>query len=175
MDLRVVKTEKLIRETFLEMRKELPLEKIRVKEICDRALINKSTFYKHYSDVFDLSDKMENEFIARLLDIIETDSLFRDPASFLDSIDECIKGENQEYQTLFRDRLPVFWQKIGFGIIEHYRETGGEQYATAMLFVLGGLSFNHLLFDDNERDSSLRSTLRESFITYIRAIGDTLT
>ncbi len=35
------------------------------KEICEIAIINKATFYKYYQDVFDLSDKLENECLDR--------------------------------------------------------------------------------------------------------------
>ncbi|EKC69722.1 TetR family HTH transcriptional regulator [human gut metagenome] len=38
-----------------------PLEKITVKELCESARINKSTFYAHYKDIYDLSDAMEEE------------------------------------------------------------------------------------------------------------------
>ena len=51
-DLRIVKTKRAIKDTFLEMRKTIPLEKIRVRDICANALINKSTFYCHYTDAF---------------------------------------------------------------------------------------------------------------------------
>lgn len=56
MDLRTQKTTQLIKHVFLELRQRLPVEKIKVKTICDKALINRSTFYHHYLDVYDLSD-----------------------------------------------------------------------------------------------------------------------
>ncbi len=172
MDLRVVKTEKIIRESFLELRNEMPLEKIRVKDICDKALINKSTFYKHYSDVFDLSDKMEDEFISSIINIEGRDSLFRDPETFISNIDDLINGDAGSNKVLFKDRVPIFWGKISTGIIQRYRDTGGEEYATAMLFVMGGLAFTRFLFDDTEPEE--REKLRQSLISYIHAIGNTM-
>ncbi len=68
MDLRVEKTEKAIRNAFLELRAKRPLEKISVKELCQLACINKSTFYAHYRDVYDLSDCLEGETVASILD-----------------------------------------------------------------------------------------------------------
>ena len=56
MDLRVTKTQRAIRAAFLELREKKPLEKITVKELCQRAEIHKSTFYDHYADVYALSD-----------------------------------------------------------------------------------------------------------------------
>ena len=55
MDLRVEKTKGSIVNAFLSLRAKKPLEKITVKELCQLARINKSTFYTHYSDIFALS------------------------------------------------------------------------------------------------------------------------
>ena len=56
MDLRIEKTEKAIRNAFMELRARMPLEKIRVRELCAAACINKSTFYAHYTDIYALSE-----------------------------------------------------------------------------------------------------------------------
>mgnify|MGYP002232716980 CR=1 FL=1 len=53
MDLRIEKTERGIKNAFIELRSRKPLEKITVKELCESARINKSTFYAHYKDIYD--------------------------------------------------------------------------------------------------------------------------
>ena len=60
-DARVRYTVHMIQNVFLELLKEKPVAKITVKEICEHAEINRSTFYKHYQDVYDLMEKLENE------------------------------------------------------------------------------------------------------------------
>lgn len=67
MDLRVERTKNSIKEAFLQLRKEKPLEKIFVKELSERAYINKATFYLHYKDIYDLADKIENEFVESVI------------------------------------------------------------------------------------------------------------
>lgn len=67
MDLRVEKTEKAIKNAFLELRSGKPLEKITVRELCLLARINKSTFYSHYEDIYQLSDTLESETILSML------------------------------------------------------------------------------------------------------------
>ena len=52
LDIRIEKTERAIKQAFMELRREKPVEKIRVKELCDRACINKSTFYAHYQRTY---------------------------------------------------------------------------------------------------------------------------
>lgn len=53
-DLRYIKTEKIIRDTFLDMLKEMPYEKIEIKTLAERAYINRKTFYLHFNSLSDL-------------------------------------------------------------------------------------------------------------------------
>ena len=62
MDLRITKTRAAVKNAFLELRAEKPLEKITVKELSTAANINKATFYLHYRDIFDLSEKYAEIF-----------------------------------------------------------------------------------------------------------------
>ena len=68
---------------FMEMRAQQPLERIMVIELCEKADINKSTFYAYFNDVFDLSDQLENEVIQRILGSIPSAGLvFENPEEF---------------------------------------------------------------------------------------------
>ena len=53
-DLRITKTLKEIDRALLESLGQSPIEKITVDQICQRAMINRSTFYTYYRDKFDL-------------------------------------------------------------------------------------------------------------------------
>lgn len=57
-DLRVKKTKKLIKESFLELLEEKGYSKVSVTDITNRAMINRNTFYLHYVDKEDLIDKL---------------------------------------------------------------------------------------------------------------------
>ena len=48
-DLRVLKTRKIIKDTFKQMICEMDASRIQVKELCDRAMIHRKTFYLHYT------------------------------------------------------------------------------------------------------------------------------
>ncbi|MCR5653555.1 MAG: TetR/AcrR family transcriptional regulator [Ruminococcus sp.] len=71
MDLRVKRTLKSIKEAFYQLRKKKPIKRISVKELSELAMINKATFYLHYKDVYDLSDKLENELISSVIDSVK--------------------------------------------------------------------------------------------------------
>lgn len=70
-DARVRYTRMIIHQTFLKLLKEKPLAKITVTEICELAEINRTTFYKHYSDPYDLLEQLEREAIDGLLSLID--------------------------------------------------------------------------------------------------------
>lgn len=66
MDRRIKYTKKVIKETFLELLEEKEITKITVLELCKKADINRATFYRYYLDIFDLLEKLEEEFVDEL-------------------------------------------------------------------------------------------------------------
>ena len=62
-DLRVRKTKEAIRRTFEDMIYEMDYEQITVKELTDRAMINRKTFYLHYETLDDLLEELQQEIV----------------------------------------------------------------------------------------------------------------
>lgn len=60
-DLRVIKTKKTLYNSLIELMKEKSFEEIKVSDICNHALINRSTFYAHYEDKYDLFSDYIND------------------------------------------------------------------------------------------------------------------
>lgn len=56
-------TRKLLKEAYMSLMGEKPTGKITVKDICDRAEINRSTFYLHYAEANDILMELEDETI----------------------------------------------------------------------------------------------------------------
>ncbi|MFT3952343.1 MAG: TetR/AcrR family transcriptional regulator [Oscillospiraceae bacterium] len=65
-DLRYIKTEKLIKSVFLELMEEIGFQKITVRKLVERAEINRSTFYLHYTDKFALLHRIENDLFVTI-------------------------------------------------------------------------------------------------------------
>ncbi len=84
MDIRAKRSRDKIIDTFLKIRAKKKLEKITVTEICKSAQINKSTFYAHFHDVYDLSESLETQIVDEILSTVSsTESLFSDRKSFV--------------------------------------------------------------------------------------------
>ncbi|MCR5144950.1 MAG: TetR family transcriptional regulator C-terminal domain-containing protein [Lachnospiraceae bacterium] len=60
---RVKMTKRLLTESILSFLEEKPLHKITVKEICEKADVNRSTYYAYYADPYDQINKMEDEIM----------------------------------------------------------------------------------------------------------------
>lgn len=63
MDRRVKYTQRVIKETFIDLLEVKDIKKITVSEICEKCDINRATFYRYYLDVYDLLDKIEEDFV----------------------------------------------------------------------------------------------------------------
>ncbi len=64
---RVTETKERIRDAFFELYATKKIEKISIKEITDKAQLNRGTFYVYYKDIYDLLEKTENELIEELV------------------------------------------------------------------------------------------------------------
>ena len=68
-------TKPLIRNAFITLLKEKSLEDITVHEIVEKALINRSTFYLHYKDKYDLYDAIVDDLLSDIYKTLEEANL----------------------------------------------------------------------------------------------------
>lgn len=100
IDLRILKTEESIKNTFKNMILEMPYEKITIKELCERALINRKTFYLHYSSIDDLLEEFQDELASEYFDIVKD-------YDHIENVDKIIKTF-----FLFSEEKGLFYEKI---------------------------------------------------------------
>lgn len=99
-DVRIVKSKRDLCNALSELMRTTPFRKITVGDICDKAMINKMTFYKHYADKYELLNDVllntKKSIVERMNEAdrtpqaedAELDMVFR----LLDAvIDECLK------------------------------------------------------------------------------------
>ena len=63
---RVSMTKRIIKDTFIEMLEKKNIQKIYVRELCETADINRSTFYKYYESQYDLLAEMQNDLLIQI-------------------------------------------------------------------------------------------------------------
>jgi AcrR family transcriptional regulator len=71
-DLRVLRTRKLLQKALIEITSEKGFADVTVRDITERAMVNRSTFYRHYLDKYELLGQYLDELYA-LIDSQEGD------------------------------------------------------------------------------------------------------
>lgn len=69
-DRRVRRTQKLLKDSLIELMQEKEFKNISVKDITDRADLNRGTFYLHYNDTYDLLRQMQEEVLHDFQEMI---------------------------------------------------------------------------------------------------------
>ena len=75
-DRRIAMTKRLLKAALIELLKEQDIYHISIRELCERADVNRTTFYKYYGSQFDLLTDMEKDmldFIAKAIERHETE------------------------------------------------------------------------------------------------------
>ena len=70
-DLRIIKTRNALREALVTLMKDKQFEEIKISDICDTALVNRSTFYAHYEDKYELLVDIIDSLKINLLDDLD--------------------------------------------------------------------------------------------------------
>ncbi len=63
-DLRVRRTQKLLREALIALIEERGFDALTVGEIAERAMVSRTAFYRYYQDKYDLVEKIFEEMVA---------------------------------------------------------------------------------------------------------------
>ncbi len=88
-------TKALIRKAFTTILRNKPIQSISIKELCEIAEINRSTFYLHYTDIYDLLNQIEEEMFeglkAALKPVVESGDGTPNYLTVTTEIFQCIK------------------------------------------------------------------------------------
>lgn len=102
MDLRKKKTLRAIKTAFYGLRESKNVEQISVTELTRKAEISKATFYLHYHDIFDLSEKLKQEVIHSVMSRLEDPmELLTDSIAFMDKLVAALEAEKENVLPLF--------------------------------------------------------------------------
>ncbi|AGC89641.1 TetR/AcrR family transcriptional regulator [Staphylococcus warneri] len=165
-DRRVRKSQAAIRHAFIDLLHKYDLEQITVQQISDLADVNRSTFYTHYIDKYDLLEKMEDEQVEIIRTFIEEGDVYKNQtfsAESIRTIMEFLIGnieKNMEfYQLMFTigkdSNLHEKLYELITGHLNHFKNENNKiddiPFSYFMSYVSGaGLSFiRHWVEDPN--------------------------
>lgn len=71
IDLRIIKTKKSLYEALLTLMETKTFEEIKICDLCEKAMINRSTFYTHFEDKYSLLDALIKDLKENLQEELE--------------------------------------------------------------------------------------------------------
>lgn len=137
-DRRVRRTKAQLRQALTELLCEKEARSITVRELADRADVNRGTFYAHYRDIFDMLKQVEDDFFAQLQQLLDgcpPEQLREDLTPMLEQVFQFVK-DNRDLLPTFLDRQATdrFFQRLN-GVI--YQQCLGSWTG---LYPLGDMS-----------------------------------
>lgn len=100
-DRRIRYTKKVIKHTFIGLLEQKPINKITVTELCTQCEINRATFYRYYDDVYDLMEKLKNQYVSELKEAISISKDDYTISGFTSEILEVIMKNKELSRILF--------------------------------------------------------------------------
>ena len=98
MDRRVRKTKAQLREGLARLMQKKSIKEISVKELVDEVDINRSTFYLHYTDIYQMLQKIEEDAMQNITEVMKkypidpdnSDSVLQFIVQFFSDRDLCL-------------------------------------------------------------------------------------
>lgn len=124
----VIKTKRKLKLGLISLLKEKHLSDIKVKELCELVDVNRGTFYYHYTDIFDMINKIEEEFFEEFNEIVN---------------EITFKSKSKSYIKKTKEASPSYQQIDPLSIIEKVFEfiDDNAELSAVLLGPNGNISF----------------------------------
>jgi AcrR family transcriptional regulator len=112
----------VLKDSLMNLLKEKPIASITIKEICELADINRSTFYAHYSDQYELLYSIEEEFIEGMVNTLSQYNFSKEEEALQMTVKilEHIAEHSDICQTLLSENSDIHFQKKGMTITQQF-------------------------------------------------------
>jgi AcrR family transcriptional regulator len=163
LDLRVRRTYKFLWDALIGLMTEQDFESVTVTDICERAMVHRTTFYKHYEDKYGLLyHGMQDQLNALFEDVdaqLDPSVQVMDEAAILPHLvvlfEHILRHERFYRLMLCGDGIGKFYRMFGKSLVERYMR----------------LSYGH--FSEAEGSDAMRNALRAQ--SHVGALLSTVT
>lgn len=127
-----VRTKQAIRQAFIELLNERPLDKISVKDIAERSTVNRNTFYYYYADIYALVEEIfqtETQlFMEKLHSYASWEEAFREATAF---VSENKRAVHHLFNSGNRNILEHYYHKVTYAAMLSYVRGQAEGLSAA--------------------------------------------
>lgn len=100
-DLRITKTKRALYDALVNLMKKKTFEEIKVSDICDEALVNRSTFYAHFDDKYCLLESLINNLKQDLIDNLNSSKKFTNTKDYYIEVIDLFLNHIEEKQDTY--------------------------------------------------------------------------
>lgn len=157
-DKRSVRTRAAIESALLELLKDHALDCITIKNVCETAQVNRTTFYLHYTSTLDVLENIREEFINHILENyglyaakpgIDAYTAFLkaiNESTFLTPTLENFILNSKEAGVFIHSLKASFYEKLYGAVIKEAREDRKEHCAYVTAFLCSGVIDAYILW-----------------------------
>lgn len=105
IDRRILKTKKAIKNALIDLIAVKDLNEITIKEIADKADIDRKTLYNYYSGIYDVLDEITDELVHSFDDVLKTlnyDNFIKNPYHIFETLNHVINENYDLYKTIIK-------------------------------------------------------------------------
>lgn len=100
---------------------------ISITELCKRANVNRTTFYKHYQGIYEITNQLESELLYHLFEVKEDQIIFvnflKNPKLAFDRLNHNLLENLDYYRKFFRpERTRYIIDKINDAIMDTFKK-----------------------------------------------------
>lgn len=121
-NLRVRRTQKLLREALIELIEERDFDSLTVGEISERAMVSRAAFYRNYQDKYDLVEQIFTEAMQALFNAISEPITEHPPLIWVKFFEHIAEYERLYRALLGRKGSPWFVLKMRASLVDLLKE-----------------------------------------------------
>lgn len=150
LDRRVVRTKQQIRQALIELLAEKIESAISVRELAQKANINRGTFYIHYNDIHDLVEQLAGEAVEKMIGVCQRHPPAQTPREsypFLTDLFETLRSDKDLFTILlgstgghnYSDRIcETIQEHFLNGLLSVFYSADPKQRQVASDFIVAG-------------------------------------
>ena len=142
-DRRVAMTRRLLKDALTDILRTEDIYHVSIRELCQRADVNRTTFYKYYGNQFDLLADMENDLLEFLVSTIREHDA--NPVKIIETICEYLESHLEFGRLIVNNNVdPLFPQRLFAQ--EVLRESVMQNYGTMPDETAQEYLFNYVIY-----------------------------
>ncbi len=123
-NVRVRRTQKLLREALIELIEERSFEALTIGELTERAMVSRAAFYRNYQDKYDLVEQIFEEAMSTLLNAVGELGREHPPEIWVRFFEHIAQYERLYRALLGRKGSPWFVRKMRASLADLVKESG---------------------------------------------------